>query len=155
MTDRNETRRRLRARSRLRSALAYVFLVGLPAAGVFGVLSAGQQLQAPPDLAGRWRVDVGATCGLGVGDTFEIVQSGRFVQLEIEGRPRLDGHFDDQTLRASGGARETSSPGCMTGRLRVRFRLSDDSTRLQGTAGVDDCSACPQRPISAVRVTAP
>lgn len=155
MTDRHETRRRLRARSRARAVAAYVFLVGLPAAGVIGVLGAGRQLQAPPDLAGRWRIDAGSTCGLGTGDTFELVQSGRFVRLEIVDRPALEGRLDDLTLRAAGGARDTSSPGCRTGRLTVRFRLSADGHRLEGTGGVEDCSACPPRPIAAVRVLGP
>jgi hypothetical protein len=131
---------------------AYILLVGVPAAGVFAVLGAGRHLTAPPSLVGRWRVDAGATCGLGTGDTFAIVQSGRFVRIVMEGRPPLEGLFDDMTLRASGGARETSSPGCRTDRLGVRFRVSGDGSRLQGTVGVENCSACPPRPISAVRV---
>jgi hypothetical protein len=134
--------------------VAYLILVGLPAAGVFGVLGAGRQLEAPPDLAGNWRVDSGATCGLGSGDTFRIVQSGRFVQIEIAGRPPLEGRLDESTLRAAGRVRETSAPGCRNGRLSVRFRLSEDGGRLEGTGGVENCSACPARPISAVQIMA-
>jgi hypothetical protein len=152
MTDRHETRRRLRARSRARSVVAYILLVGLPAAGVLLVLGAGRQLAAPPNVAGEWRVENGATCGLGTGDVFEVVQSGRFIQIEIAGRPPLEGRFDDLTLRASGRVRETSAPGCREGRLSVRFRLTGDGSRLEGTGGVDNCSACPPRPISAVHV---
>jgi hypothetical protein len=152
MTDRQETRRRLRARSRARAVAAYILLVGLPAAGVFAVLGAGRQLEAPPDLAGLWRVDSGATCGMGTGDVFRIVQSGRFVQIEIPERPPLEGRLDESTLRAAGRVRETSAPGCRNGRLNVRFRLSDNGDRLEGTGGVENCTACPARPISAVQV---
>jgi hypothetical protein len=137
---------------RTRAIVAYLLLVGIPLAGVIVLVTSGGQLSAPPDISGAWLVEEGATCGLHTGDVFRVAQSGRFVQVEISGRPVLGGSFDGSLLRAAGGVREASSPGCNEGRLNVRLRVADDGARFEGTGGIEDCSACPPRPISASRM---
>ena len=46
---------------------------------------------------------------------------------------------------------QASAPGCGERELRLELRLTQSATVLEGTGGVEDCSACPPRPIRAVR----
>ncbi len=154
MTDRVTMRQRLRLRSHTRSIAVYAFLVGLPVLALLGVLQQGRQLQAPPAVDGFWQIDQGAACGLAAGDRFEIVQSGQYVAVSLEDREPLRGRLNDGVLRARGGARESFAPGCSEGQLELAFRLGPDNGRLTGTGGFEGCSACPPRPIRAVRTTA-
>lgn len=137
--------------SHLRTALIYVALVGLPVAGLVAVLQAGKRLEAPPALRGTWRVEEGAACGVRQGDTFEVVQSGQFVVVSLDGRPPMDGRLRDGVLRARGGARSASTPGCGQGQLELALRPGAGARLLEGTGGIVGCSACPPRPFVAVR----
>jgi hypothetical protein len=138
-------------RVRPRSVLLYGAMVGIPLALLLGVLGAGRDLDAPPSLGGAWRVESGATCGLSQGEHFEVVQSGQFVVIRLSERSPLQGRLEGDILRAAGGTREASAPGCGERELRLELRLTQSATVLEGTGGVEDCSACPPRPIRAVR----
>jgi hypothetical protein len=138
-------------RVRGRSVLLYSAMVGVPLVLLLGVLGMGRDLSAPPSLGGAWRVESGATCGLSQGERFDIVQSGQFVVIRLSARSPLQGRLDGDVLRAAGGTREASAPGCGERELRLELRLMQSATVLEGTGGVEDCSACPPRPIRAVR----
>lgn len=154
MTDRLTMRQRLRLRARARSLAVYSILVGLPLLGLLAVLRQGRYLEAPAAVGGTWQVDVGTSCGLTAGDQLEIVQSGQFVAVSLQDREPLQGRFQNGTLTARGGAREAFAPGCSEGQLELVLRLSADASNLEGTGGIDGCSACPPRPIRAVRLEA-
>jgi hypothetical protein len=144
-------RQRLRLRTHARSIAVYALLVGLPLVGLLGVLRKGHDLEAPPPVDGTWWVNVGASCGLSGGERLEIVQSGQYVAVSLADREPLQGRFRDGVLRARGGARESFAPGCSEGQVELVLRLGEDAGRLEGTGGIEGCSACPPRPISAVR----
>lgn len=137
----------------MRTVLTYLFLVGVPFLGVLAVLHAGQRLEAPPSMAGTWRVVDGETCGLRAGDVFRVVQSGRYVVVALQGRPDLEGTYHGGEMRAVGGARAASAPGCAGGQFEFVVRpVQGVVPRLEGTGGVVGCAGCPPRPIVAVQV---
>lgn len=137
----------------MRTALLYLVLVGAPLCGLLFVLHLGGRLEAPPDVAGTWRVERGGTCGLRQGDPIEIVQSGQFVQVSLPDRPDMDGRLQRGELRVLGGAIATSSPGCSTGRFELVVR--PERGRLIGTGGVPGCGGCVPQTIVAERVVEP
>jgi hypothetical protein len=140
----------------VRAVLLYLFLVGLPVLGLLGMLHVGQRLEAPPVLSGTWRIEQGGTCGLQVGETFEVEQSGQFLVLGLPGRPPFEGRIRGGVLRAQGGARSSATPGCAGDAVDLRLRGDGPRpARLQGIGGVTACAECPPRPIEVLRVGPP
>ena len=136
----------------MRVALLYVALVGLPVVGLLAVLHAGQRLEAPPDVGGVWRVARGGACGLQEGDTFEIAQSGQYLSVELPRRPAMGGRLTGGVLRARGGARASSAPGCASGPLAFEALTAEPVPRqLRGRVGVPGCAGCPFQSVVAVR----
>lgn len=69
----------------MKPLLVYAALVGLPVAGLAAVLHAGGALQAPPSIAGEWRIE-GLPQATVPEPRFTISQSGTQVRLELFGR---------------------------------------------------------------------
>ena len=144
-------------RDRVKSALLYLALVGLPTLGVLGVIRLGGLITPPPAVGGTWRMEGrGAACVVPGDGVFEIVQSGEFLHVAVPGRVDLPGRLVRGTLRAEGGARDEVSPGCARGAVALRARVGQGvSERIEGTIGVPGCDGCPPEAFTAVRVVAP
>jgi len=151
MSERQRTLGAPGIRVRKGAILLYLVMVGLPVVMMLGLLRHGSRLEAPAAIHGRWLVAEGSTCGLAEGDAFDINQSGRFVVIRLQDRSPLVGHFDDGVLRVSGGSRQASAPGCGENSLNLALRLDSSGSSMAGSGGVEDCPACPPRPIRAIR----
>jgi hypothetical protein len=121
----------------VKSIITYLFLVGIPLAGLLWILDYGEQRTAPPAIAGSWQIDGALTGCLDVQPTeLAFQQSGRFVQVtlgEAKGEARLDG----EQLHAS--VVEPSGP-CTSVELEGSF---DEATqRFVGHATGTGCDAC-------------
>ncbi|HEX9937233.1 MAG TPA: hypothetical protein VGB15_08920, partial [Longimicrobium sp.] len=84
----------------MKSFPVYLFLVGIPLAGLALILRAGNGLTAPPPIAGAWRVEGHPLpAAADTGRTFAISQSGQHVEVVI-GRHSLRGRFTGDSLVA-------------------------------------------------------
>jgi hypothetical protein len=126
----------------LRSLLLYLVLVGLPLAGVSGVLYAGKRLEAPASVRGRWQLEAAATtsgsntCGalLEAGQVLNIAQSGQALQLawgDAAGTT-LAGQLDGLKITAH----ETKGPALLTAVLNQ----PQAGDRLDGTLTSAECA---------------
>jgi hypothetical protein len=125
----------------MKSLLLYLAMVGLPLAGLFGILRAGSRLDAPPSVGGSWRIDAPASAS---SRTIDISQSGEHVVVEVDGA-RLRGEVRGDTLVAAAPA------GC---ELRLRIDRAAEPDRLVGTMGARENGGCAQAAISAARLPA-
>ncbi len=85
----------------MKSLFTYIVLVGVPGAGLLGILHAGRGLKAPHAIGGEWRVEGGALAGAAL----RVQQSGEHVVLEVPrraGHVRLRGRLRGDTLEARG-----------------------------------------------------
>jgi hypothetical protein len=110
----------------LRTALVYLLLVGLPAAGVAAILYLGEALTPPPRVGGVWAVDAPGAAGcLDVPPGWELTlhQSGRWLEAELPTarRERLRATLDpDGAFR---GRRDLpATDRCPAGELRLVVR---------------------------------
>src|SRR5690242_17688758 len=124
-------------RSLMKSIALYLLLVGIPAAGLAGILRAGNQLRAPAHLSGEWRVE-GMPLALDADDTvgaIAISQSGEHVEVVV-GPRTLRGRFAGDSLGARRPAMRMAAAGpCVSGdvRLDVRVDTAARPMRLWGT----------------------
>jgi hypothetical protein len=135
----------------VKSLLTYVVLVGLPTAGVLGVLNAGRSLRAPYAVGGEWRITAGPLAD----SAFVVQQSGVHVAVVLGGS-RLGGRLRGDTLEVRGagtGAAGACGPEGGT-TLTATVDASARPRRLLGTLarGGAECAAVP---IEAVHVPAP
>ena len=110
-----------------RATIVYILVVGLCAAGVWGILRAGRDLAAPPDIGGAWLLEPaveGAPREDLPGERLWVEQSGQYFQFRF-GRPGGGGQVLD--LKAT----EWPEPGA-TGQTRYVLTGSgwDVSARL-------------------------
>src|SRR5690349_13390061 len=111
----------------MKALLAYVLMVGLPVAGILGILRAGEGLAAPAAVHGTWRlasvsVDGGpcaALAGLREGTMVEVEQSGPHLTARVaDGGARLSGAIDGDCVSASASSSSDVSSdddGCREG----------------------------------------
>ena len=144
-----------------RFIIAYVFLVGLPLAGLAGVLKTGRHLAAPISIDGIWKVEANArpaadTCSFAVSSLLSsnltISQSGRALILTFNGGSKtpIAGSLDGKEVNASLGA----TSGCASEQA-VTLRASVDPTSepraLTGSLSIAGCSSCLPMEFRAVR----
>ena len=140
-----------------RSLVTYVFLVGLPLAGLLGVLRAGQGLHAPPPVDGTWRT-VAAASGSGAALTplvppganpaqLEVHQSGKYLSLDI-GPLHLSGRLRGDSLVAhtEAPAAERRAAGCghTEMELHASVNVAAEPDRLTLVLSEPGRPACPQ-----------
>jgi hypothetical protein len=130
-----------------KSIISYLFLVGIPLAGLLWILDYGEQRIAPPAIAGQWQIE-GALSGCLDAPPTELAfqQSGRFIQValgEATGEARLDG----EELHAS--VVEPSGP-CTRVELEGSFDAA--SERFIGQATGIGCHTCEGVAIEAQRI---
>jgi hypothetical protein len=135
----------------MKSLLLYLLLVGLPVAGVLGILHAGRGLQAPPAIGGAWRTDAS-----GQGPAAEIVlaQSGEHVEVAVAGGPRLRGRVRGDSVVAYARTEPSPSLADCDPRRALAFRARVDRSaaphRMTGMVEFDE--RCLPVAFSAVRV---
>ena len=150
----------------MRHLLAYLAFVGIPLAGLYGVLRVGEQVEAPMAIHGSYAVVPMAATGfacyaylLGAGDsTVAVTQSGRQVSIRLGPRAEvtLHGRLVGTDLTAEGVIRPGTTPrhvACPAGdtvRLRLQARREGRVKRLEAALLVAGCPEC--QPIGFVAV---
>lgn len=156
-----------------RSGLMYLVLVGGPLLGLLGILALGEELEAPPEIAGAWHIErppawalEGSCAPPSFADglpEFTIFQSGRSVELvfhDVE-RTLLVGRIKAQTLtarqvRASSGQAAGLCGDTMLAVLQLQLRRQARGVDLlNGAWIIPECAACSALPMRAVRRAAP
>jgi hypothetical protein len=135
----------------MKSLLLYLAIVGIPLAGLFGILHAGSRLEVPPSIGGSWRLDAPSPPG-----EIVISQSGVHLAVEMDG-VRMRGEIRGDSLVALTPPTENTSRACgpdLGRELRAIVDRSADPHRLAGTVGTPGGADCPRTAISAVRVPA-
>jgi hypothetical protein len=80
-----------------RATTVYILVVGLCAAGLWGIIRAGHGMAAPPDIGGAWLLEpavAGASPAELPGERMWVEQSGRYFQFRF-GRPGGGGQVLD------------------------------------------------------------
>src|SRR5258708_33610234 len=89
-----------------RATIVYGAMILGCALGEWAVLSFGERIVAPEDLAGKWtlvsRLPAGAK-GAAFGPGITIDQSGRFFQMAIDNGPKLNMELEQQTYLGAPG----------------------------------------------------
>jgi hypothetical protein len=131
----------------VKSIITYLFLVGIPLAGLLWILDYGEQRIAPPAIAGHWQIESSLTGCLDAPPTeLAFQQSGRFVQISI-GQASGDARLDGEQLHAS--VVEPNGP-CTSVELEGSFDAA--SERFIGQATGTGCDACQGVAIEAQRI---
>jgi hypothetical protein len=121
----------------VKSVLTYLAMVGIPVAGLLGILDYGAELTAPPAITGGWQVEGSLTsCLLAQPSELAFQQSGRFLQVSL-GAASGDARLDGDELRAH--VVEPNGP-CTSVELEGSFDAT--SERFVGQATGSGCDAC-------------
>ena len=156
-----------------RTLLLYVILVGLPVAGLLGILRVGRALTPPPAIGGEWTVRTALPAGLPEScaallrpaarqPALALSQSGVYLSLTfrgeratttLDGRLRGDSLFADAAPRSRPASRGEECD--VRDGLRLDAALESESTggpaRLDGTLAIAGCGGCAPARLTAVR----
>jgi hypothetical protein len=147
----------------LHTVVTYLFLVGVPLAGLMGILRIGEGLEAPRPVAGTWVAVEGksraaweAGCRTSAGADEE--QGPSEVRLEQSGAranvfwPAV--RADKFYLMVMGDSVEgkltlKSGEGCPGGVMMLRGAIQEVNTRVRITGELkrEDCPNCPPIPV--------
>jgi hypothetical protein len=145
-----------------RFTFAYLMLVGLPIAGLFGVLRHGRSLAAPVSIDGNWTLQSDTTalpCGMNVQPedaVLNISQSGQRFELALPNglRTKESGTLDGTSLKATLAAAGQARPDCSKDQSATFVATLNRDSRprtLSGTITIDSCPSCAAIPFTAVR----
>jgi hypothetical protein len=111
-----------------RASFVYGTMILISASGVWAVLSIGQRLIAPEDLAGKWALSSRLPGASSVPGEMVVNQSGKFFQISFDNGRNLNLVLDEQTAVPS-----TDNP-------LFRLSLSDGPWHMtfQGSEGGDE-----------------
>jgi hypothetical protein len=136
----------------MKSVVIYLILVGIPIAGVIGVLRAGQHITPPPYVGGTWAVTFvpDTTChSIAAGDslTMVVMQSGSHVVITSANPvlPKLRGLANGQYFRATSGSDSVQMHGAI--------KRGED--RMRGFLVAMPCAAARRTTFRGTRVAAP
>jgi hypothetical protein len=149
----------------VRHLLAYLLFVGLPLAGLLGVLRLGQGIRPPQAVHGQYGVtqlQSGNSCQaflLSGDSSLTLAQSGRQVTATLgrTGAVTLRGTVSGSELSLAGVVLAGATPpraACPVGdtvRLVGLARRAPDHGRLDATLRFAGCADCPPAEFSAVR----
>ena len=151
----------------MRHLLSYLLFVGIPLAGLLGVLKAGQGMAAPRAVHGAWAVQPMAAAGrvcvrylLSGGDsTLSITQSGRQLSgtLGPDREVSLQGRLTGDELVLEGVIQPGDTlrwVGCAPGdtlRLEARLSAVGQFRRLEARLWSSSCAECGAVGFAAVR----
>lgn len=145
-----------------RFIVAYILLVGLPLAGLAGVLRVGRHLKAPISIDGTWKVDVSTnyaatqSCDRAIdsllSSSLVVSQSGKILELTLNGTSKtiVSGELEGRNLKASLGTRG----GCPPDQPVTLIASVDPTTEpksLTGTLSLANCVSCSPLEFRAVR----
>jgi hypothetical protein len=121
----------------VKSIITYLFLVGIPLAGLLWMLDYGEQKIAPPTIAGAWVIDGALTGCLAVEPKqLAFEQSGRFIQVAL-GEARGEARLDGDSLRAS-----VVEPGGACTSIEIEGSFDAATERFVGQATGIGCDVC-------------
>ena len=142
----------------MRHLLSYVLFVGIPLAGLLGVLRVGQGVEAPRAVHGSWAVQPMAASGrvctrylLSDADsTLTISQSGRQLSAALgpRGEVALRGVLTGDRLSLEGVIQPGATPrhvGCAAGDtlwLSARIAAAGETRRLHARLWSSACADC-------------
>ncbi|HET7425365.1 MAG TPA: hypothetical protein VFJ92_17505 [Gemmatimonadales bacterium] len=138
----------------MRHLLAYLVFVGIPFAGLMGVLRLGQGIRAPQAVHGRYAVthlESAGTCQaylLSGDSSLTMTQSGTQVTASLgrAGAVTLRGHVEGSTLTLAGVVPvlppQAACPAGDTVRLVGQARRAPDHGHLDGTLAFLRCADC-------------
>lgn len=135
----------------MKAVLIYLVLVGIPVAGVIGVLRMGRDIIPAPSVGGTWSATIrrDSACGSpAVDDTATVVVS--------QSGPRLDIQFSRPDLVDLRG-RIYGTHFSVSGGTAVRLHAAKlrEKDRMRGVIVGYPCPAARQTLLRAVRVAAP
>jgi hypothetical protein len=144
-----------------RFIIAYIFLVGLPLAGLAGVLKTGRHLSAPISIDGTWKVDANVrpsadACSQSISSllnsSLTISQSGRSLVLSFNGGAKtpFTGSLEGKEVNASLGAASGCS-GDQSVTLKASVDPASEPRMLTGSLSTAGCSSCSPIEFRAVR----
>jgi hypothetical protein len=84
-----------------RASIVYGLMILLSASGVWAVLSLGQNLTAPEDLAGKWTLESRLVSTRPGGGEMTVEQSGKFFQISFDKGPKLNLILEEQSASSS------------------------------------------------------
>jgi hypothetical protein len=148
----------------MQSIITYVFLVGIPLAGLVGILKLGEQLDAPRPIAGNWVAveaesraawDEGCRTGEHLDATTQgpsqirIEQSGGRVDVTWSGVRAKDFRLSLRGDSLNGKLVLESGGDCKGGELMMSGVVSqaESRARITGELRKEDCSNCEPIPI--------
>ena len=145
-----------------RFIIAYILLVGLPLAGLAGVLRAGRHLAAPISIEGSWKIEASASrpvalpCDHAVASllnsTLFVSQSGKTLELTLNGISKtvVPGQLEGRQIRASLGVR-AGCPADQRITLKASIGPETEPNLLTGSLSVENCPLCSPFEFRAVR----
>jgi len=148
-----------------RFVVAYILLVGLPLAGLAGVLKSGRHLSAPISIDGTWKVEANASASSDaclkaasslLASNLVISQSGKTLSLNFNSGAKtpFSGALEGRDINASlGAASECANDQAVT--LAASVDPKSDPKSLSGTLSVDNCPSCSPVAFHAVRQPKP
>ena len=136
----------------MKSVIIYLILVGIPVAGVIGVLRIGRHITPPPYVGGTWAVTIrpDSLCGPSApADSLTMVvsQSGPHIAVSFQDStlPRLKGRTYGRHFRVAG----ISAP------VRLHASVKRGENRIRGILVGTPCAAARRTLLRGARVAAP
>lgn len=137
--------------------IAYIILVGLPLAGLVGVLRSGRSLTAPISIDGTWKVEADtshldpASCSQAVtslsNSSLVISQSGKSLLLTFSNGPKGSsaGVLDGKNMSAPLMLEPLSGSGCIGTQAMTLVAVVDahaEPRSMIGSLSMNDCPSC-------------
>lgn len=150
--------------------IAYILLVGLPLAGLIGILKTGRSLRAPISIDGTWKVEAdmsraGASpCAQAISSLANsplvISQSGKSLILTFNNGPRTtgSGFLEGKSLTAPLALEPANGSGCIATQALTLVATVDPHSEPRSVTGsltVNDCPSCTPLEFHAVRQPRP
>lgn len=151
--------------------LAYILLVGLPLAGLVGVIKSGHKLTAPVSVDGTWNLQVDAErlaslpCGKALADapetTLAISQSGKNFTLSLANGPKstASGVIEGTAVKASitPAPDWSAQTGCGGQELTLVATVDTNAAQrtLAGEISASHCASCSPIEFHATRQNPP
>ena len=137
--------------------IAYILLVGLPLAGLAGVLRSGRGISAPISIDGTWKVEpssvhsTGQSCDQALSSfpvsAFAISQSGKTLTLTLTNpaKTSAEGSILGKNLKVVMGTTDSTAAGCAAGQalaLTATVVPGSEPRSMSGVVSVSDCPSC-------------
>ena len=136
----------------MKGVLIYLILVGIPVAGVIGVLRVGQRITPPPYVGGTWAVTIrpDSNCRAAAPTdsvTMIVAQSGPHVSVAFDDAdlPKLSGRAYGRYFRVGGSS----------GNVDLHAAIKRGEDRMRGFLVGIPCAAARKTLLRGTRVAAP